>query len=248
MLYVIGDLHGGYDRSMKYLNTKNFKEQKNLTKDDTLVQLGDFGFLWSYERTKEEDYWFNWLADKNFSTLVILGNHENYDLVEKLPIINKFNGRVRELKLKKNSIYFGITGEIYNIDGYNILCINGAESTDKQYRIIGETWWEQEKITQKEIDYTLDNLNKFYNEGKSIDYIFSHTMPSKFMDKFIPKKSYALGKFNCKNALFLDYIWDNYTPNIGLHCGHLHKEYYIIDNERIIHTHYLSKPYNIKEN
>ena len=54
------------------LNTKKWPEQKNLTKDDVLIQLGDFGFLWHKKNSKgerEDLYWQNWFAKKKYTLL-----------------------------------------------------------------------------------------------------------------------------------------------------------------------------------
>ena len=51
------------------LNTKNFPEQRQMTKDDTLIICGDFGAVW--ERGSGEDrFWQNWLNDKNCTVSV----------------------------------------------------------------------------------------------------------------------------------------------------------------------------------
>ena len=70
MIYVAGDTHTPID--IRKLNTKNFPEQKKMTKDDYLIILGDAGFLWENIMDKLELYWLNWMANKNFTTL--LGN------------------------------------------------------------------------------------------------------------------------------------------------------------------------------
>ena len=44
-LFVCGDTHGMTKDTQK-LNSENFPEQKELTKDDVLIQLGDFGWVW----------------------------------------------------------------------------------------------------------------------------------------------------------------------------------------------------------
>lgn len=43
MIYVTGDIHGNPRR----FNTDNFPEQKEMTKDDYVIILGDFGLVWS---------------------------------------------------------------------------------------------------------------------------------------------------------------------------------------------------------
>ena len=261
-IYVVGDLHGGQDLSMKYLNTKKWKEQKELTKYDTLVQLGDFGYIWynkEHKGYKNDKHWQEWFASRNYTTLIIPGNHENFDLIEELPIIDKWNGKVRELVTSKGSLYLAMSGEIYTIDGYTILTICGATSTDKEYRVEGESWWQQESITQDEIDYTLDNLEKH----ETIDYVFSHTMPKSMIEQFLHYNMHTSTKFHCSTANFLEHIWTNVDIRYGLHCGHFHmnqcayrKTPHRNEHGRIVWTpdidnnfvycHYKSVPYEIK--
>ena len=50
-IFLTGDTHIPIDISK--LNSKNFPEGKNLTKDDYVIVLGDFGLLWNY---KEPSY------------------------------------------------------------------------------------------------------------------------------------------------------------------------------------------------
>ena len=64
MIYITGDTHQNIDISK--LNTKNFPEQKELTKSDYVIICGDFGMVWN--NSKEEMYWRKWLEKKNFTT------------------------------------------------------------------------------------------------------------------------------------------------------------------------------------
>ena len=43
MIFITGDIHGDPRR----LNTYCFPEQKEMTKDDFVIILGDFGLVWS---------------------------------------------------------------------------------------------------------------------------------------------------------------------------------------------------------
>ena len=53
MIYVTGDCHGDYRR----FNTAVFPEQKEMTKDDVVIILGDFGLVWDYSgENKTEKY------------------------------------------------------------------------------------------------------------------------------------------------------------------------------------------------
>ena len=88
MIWITGDIHGEIDVSK--LNSRNWPEGKSLTKDDYLIVLGDFGFLWVDEPDKQEKWWINWLTNKSWTTLFIDGNHENHNRLKQLEVINKF--------------------------------------------------------------------------------------------------------------------------------------------------------------
>ena len=44
MIYITGDTHGMID--WEKINTREFPEQKSLTRDDYVIVLGDFGGIW----------------------------------------------------------------------------------------------------------------------------------------------------------------------------------------------------------
>ena len=76
MIYITGDCHRNYER----FNTRNFPEQKEMTKDDYVIICGDFGGVWDKEKeTKEETFLLDWLDCKPYTTLFVDGNHENFD-------------------------------------------------------------------------------------------------------------------------------------------------------------------------
>ena len=93
MIYVTGDTHANID--IGKLNTKRFPQQLDLTKKDYLVICGDFGLVW--DGSSREMYWQDWLSNKNFTTLWIDGNHENFDILYQFPLIEMFGGYVREI-------------------------------------------------------------------------------------------------------------------------------------------------------
>jgi len=71
-LFVTGDTH--MSSELVKFNTKRFKEQKQLTKDDVVVVLGDFGAV-TWDESKETKHNREWLAEKNFTTAFVDGNH-----------------------------------------------------------------------------------------------------------------------------------------------------------------------------
>ena len=164
-IYITGDVHNTID--VKKFNTKNFPEQKNLTKDDYMIILGDFGFPRHNPETNEDKYWLNWFDNKNFTTLVIDGNHDNFNALNNYPIVSFKGAKCHKLR---DSIYHITRGEIININDINFLCMGGAISTDKAYRKENISWWKEEKPTYKEWEKAFMNLNK-------ADIILTHDGP-----------------------------------------------------------------------
>lgn len=224
-LFVCGDTHIPHD--IQKLNTRNFPEQKELTKDDVLVQLGDFGGIWYPLLTnKEQEYWLEWLVNKKFTTAVVLGNHENYDVIETLPWTTKWGNDVQYWGTnEEDRVYFLKRGAIYDIGGRKILAIGGANSIDKAHRTEGVSWWKQEDISYAE---TESCFNELAEKGYDLDYVLTHTCPSSIIEEFLWMTPYNSGKKHCHTAEFLDEIY-NRIEFKSWHFGHMHMDYVHIE-------------------
>lgn len=122
MIFVTGDTHG----EPKRLNTENFPEQKELCREDYVIICGDFGLVFAEDKeSKTETWWLNWLEDKNFTTLFVDGNHENFDRLNAMPEEEWQGGRVH--KLREHVIHL-MRGEMYRIDGADVFAFGGARS------------------------------------------------------------------------------------------------------------------------
>ena len=76
MIYITGDCHSNFER----FNTRNFPEQKEMTKDDYVIICGDFGGVWNKDgESKMETSVLDWSDGKAFATLFVDGNRENFD-------------------------------------------------------------------------------------------------------------------------------------------------------------------------
>lgn len=213
-VFITGDTHQSLD--INKLNSKNFPLNSILTKDDILIICGDWGCIW--DGSGEDKYWQNWYEKKNFTTFVVLGNHENYDLIQNYPIVQFCGGRARKVS---DSVYLEIRGEVYNFNGKTFLSFGGADSTDKHLRKEGESWWSGERITEEDLENARRNVKKY----DYIDYVITHTGGSE-INRFIgfePSES--------------DKILDQILSEIkyGTHyCGHYHVDLYYL-NHRIIY-------------
>jgi len=178
-VFVTGDIHGNPQLN---LSSKDFPEGKDLTKQDVVIILGDFGILWHKFRTKEEDYFLKWLDDKPWTTLFIDGNHENFDILNTLPQKYIFGSPVG---IVGHSIFHLKRGFVYRINKRNILALGGAHSHDRIYRKWGESMWKDEEITDDDIERATQSLEKVAFE---VDYIMSHCAPFEYAKYAIPKE------------------------------------------------------------
>jgi len=169
MIWLTGDTHGDYD--IRKLTSSNFPEGTTFTKQDYMIILGDFGLVWKTPQSNAEKYWLKWLDDKEWTTLVVPGNHENWDLIPKLPQVNMFGNRMYKVS---ETVFMFKRGEVYNIDGQKFFVMGGAYSVDKHSRTKGHTWWSREEPTINEFEHGLCMLECV---DWKVDYILGHTCP-----------------------------------------------------------------------
>ena len=130
-----GDLHGNLEA------IKALDDRASQARAEAIVQVGDFGCLWldgvdEYFKSRQSDIpWFT-----------CGGNHENYDNWNQAPYISGSN-----MSRLLPNVYWVKRSTCKIIGGKNHLFLGGAESTDKQLRIEGETWWQQEMPTYQDL-------------------------------------------------------------------------------------------------
>lgn len=171
MIYITGDTHKYLD--IGKLNTKNFPKQKDMTRSDYIIICGDFGCVW--DNSPDDMHWRDWHNEKNYTTLFIDGNHENFDLLEKYEVVEWNGGKVQFIK---DNVIHLMRGQVYEIDGKKVFTMGGGDSIDKISRIRGRSWWEQEQPSHEEYLEAMDNLNR-HNWG--VDYVITHTTSMKNM-------------------------------------------------------------------
>lgn len=194
MVFVTGDCHAEFNK----FSTKNFPEQKGMTRDDIVIVCGDFG-IW--HDNEEERYWLKWLNNKPFTTVFVDGNHENFDRLysDEFPIVDFHGGKAHKIR---DNIYHLMRGYVFEFDGKKFFCFGGASSHDisdgildradfdsdeefvatvkdwgkqwKMFRINHLSWWKQELPTGDELAFGLQTL---IQNGNKVDYIISHCCP-----------------------------------------------------------------------
>ena len=138
MIYITGDTHSDFSR----FTEENFPIQSEMTKDDYIIICGDFGGVWTFEEeSRREKEALDWLNNKNFTTLFVDGNHENYTRLYNYPIEEWKGGKVHKIR---DSVLHLMRGEIFDIDNKKIFAFGGAKSHDIQDGILNLD--EEEKI------------------------------------------------------------------------------------------------------
>ena len=153
MVYITGDVHGEWDRRKKFLQALN--------EEDTVICLGDLGWSWDSKSIQDFQPKCQWLS--------VLGNHENYTLIEQMPVIDRYGGKVRQMK---ENVFYLMNGEMYEIEGKKFLVFGGALSIDKHWRKPYVSWWPQEQPTQGDLDNAMKTLEK---HNWTFDYLLTHT-------------------------------------------------------------------------
>jgi len=212
-IFITGDTHGD---PVSRLSSSNFNLSGKLDRSDLFFITGDFGAIWEACESKTEKYVLNWLNDRPFTTMVIGGNHENWDRLRALPTIEKFGVTLGVLR---PNVFFVPNGTLIEYAGKKIFCMGGAMSTDKARRTEGVSWWAGEIPTYEEMDFGTKNLERV---GYKVDIILSHTMPIRNIAMFCSKNGYHHDRVTDPTANYLSFI-DEHATFDQWFCGHFHE-------------------------
>ncbi len=190
MIYITGDTHADFSRFL----IEKFPIQTEMTKDDYVIICGDFGGVWTFEKENiQEKYWLDYLNEKNFTTLFVDGNHENFTRLYNYQVEEWHGGNVHKIRY---SVLHLMRGEIFDIDNKKFFTFGGARSHDIQegilnldeeekiydyrkrgayFRIRDFSWWDLELPTEEEMKNGINNLEKV---NYKVDYIISHCCPT----------------------------------------------------------------------
>ena len=175
MIYVTGDTHGGSD--IKKLVSR--KVTDTLTKEDTLMICGDFGFIWDTKKeARKEKTWLDWFADMPWTTIFADGNHECFPRLFTYPEEVRYGGHVHVIR---RNLYHAMRGEVFTIEGKKIFVMGGASSHDRgpaagnTKAVIGKYWWPEELPSEEEFRNAENHLDAC---SRHVDLIITHCLPS----------------------------------------------------------------------
>ncbi len=171
MVYITADTHGELERLTD-------KKLKFIKKYDTLIVLGDFGFVWDNDKAQEKN--LKKIAKLPFRVLFIDGYNENFSALEKYPDTVWQGAAAKEIA--KDRIYYIKRGEILNIEDMKLLCFGGADD------YIDDVFSDYPP-SQSDFDRCNGNLEKV---GNKVDYILTHS-PSGIINRFLNMDSFTTG-------------------------------------------------------
>ena len=162
MIYITGDMHGDPARWCD-------KGLKKLKSGDTLIVLGDFGYLWDGSEREKKD--LEYLGKRKYNICFLDGTHENFDLLAKQRLTVWNGGKVHRIT---GNLFHMMRGQLFNIEGASFFTFGGGESPD--YEMIDEKSRMREAMpTPYEMHEGAENLDDF---GGAIDYVLTHEPPS----------------------------------------------------------------------
>ena len=167
-VFLTGDTHGSTD----FAKIRVFDAVASvLSRDDCLIILGDFGLVWSDPASNEERELLDWLEERPWTTLFLDGNHENFDMLDALPIEELYGGRVQRVR---EHVIRLMRGERYEIDEHSFFVCGGGHSVDKDWRTPHRSWWPQEVPDAAE----RERIAAAAASCGEVDYVLTHCPPT----------------------------------------------------------------------
>ncbi len=166
-ILITGDIHGTQD--IGSLQDYFFLYGNQFTKDDYLIICGDVavcGFSAFDSRQTRE-----FLSDLPVTVLFCDGNHENFEELNAYPVEEWNGGKIHRIA---SDIIHLMRGQVYQLDRYTFFVFGGAYSVDRDSRIKGYTWFEEELPSEDEYEEEWKNLEK---ANFQVDYVITHTAP-----------------------------------------------------------------------
>jgi hypothetical protein len=231
---VMGECAYGYYPGQR-LGSDLWPEGQNLTEEDFLIFLGDFGILWNDFPDRRERDLLAVLEDRGCNILVLGGNHDNWTRLDNLPLVEKHGVTLGEIR---DNIHFVPNGTVMEVGGLKFFFFGGAESIDKEWRkermakdpLCPDIYWIREIPTSEEFEFAKSELDKV---DWNVDVVCTHTMPLESVKLFLVQEKQQLGKEKDPTAVMLQ-EFKRRLKYKKWYCGHFHidKEY---DGTRVLY-------------
>lgn len=202
---VFGDWHGDIEWAkacVRWLAKEGFTRA---------LHVGDFaiGFQNNRQYTKPLNHLCSQLGIKLYITP---GNHENYDVIESLPVIE--SGEDAGWQQLASHLLVAPRGLRWNWDDVKFVSLGGGNSIDFRQRLQGKDWWRAEQITMGDIAKV--------EAGGAADVMIAHVAPN--AAKYDLDGSYWRAedvRYSDESRMAMDIALDAVRPKLFFH-GHYH--------------------------
>lgn len=155
---ILGDIHGTIEVVDQALRAHPA---------DLVIQVGDFGVIWGLDHAERLAALDAILDHHNSKLWWIDGNHENFPL-----LLAEYGADPNDLNptgMTANVTYLP-RGYVHTFpSGRRAMFFGGAPSVDQQDRIIGYSWWDEERITDDQVERALAR--------RPVHCMFTHEAP-----------------------------------------------------------------------
>ncbi len=152
MIYILGDIHAEWNTLMKMTEFVN--------KDDTVIQVGDFGIYDHYLM------YLRHMFPDGFpcKVLVVDGNHEDFNII---------NGWSKDEPTEFHKNFFFVPrGYVTEIEGELFGFLGGAESIGKAWGRKGVDWFDEGSVQPEDVEKLVKNI-----AGRQLDVLITHSPP-----------------------------------------------------------------------
>ena len=209
MIFITADTHGELERLTD-------KKLKFIKKYDTLIVLGDFGFVWNGDKQQEKN--LKKISNLPFRVLFIDGYNENFTALEQYPDTVYHGAQAKEIC--PGQVYYIKRGEVLEIEDLKLLCFGGADD------YIDDVFSDYPPC-KEDFDRCTANLER---HNWKVDYILTHS-PSGNINRFINMDSFTFGNL----FDYLDEVGTK-TDYKKWYFGFYHKDKYISSKAQAVYT------------
>ncbi|MDR2090174.1 MAG: leucine-rich repeat protein [Clostridiales bacterium] len=204
---LVTDIHGHLRLDFLVKKIVEFAPAAN----DVVIILGDAGIVW---QTSMRDDIREFYTGLPCDILFLDGNHENFDLLNSLPVAVRYGGTVHEVL---PNVFHLMRGNAYLINGHKYFVFGGGYSIKRETNSSPVQVWDEELPNAAEYAAGIDTLKT--NDNR-FDYILTHQAPRSVLDGIA--HYYAPAETEFLN--YLERINEAVTYR-GWYFGHLHKDF-----------------------
>lgn len=151
-----GDWHGSISQAAKVVDHAAEYEV------EIIFQLGDFG-IWYNDKPFLNKLQAR-LEEHGITLYFVDGNHEDFKRLYAKPLQEDGTRKVRD------NIFHLPRGHRFEINGIRYLALGGAASIDRKYRVLDRSYWEEELITDEDVEKSI--------AGGKADVMLCHDSPA----------------------------------------------------------------------